>query len=230
MNAITLFNHEEIGSVSTTGAESSIIPSFLQRLSPTPAAYAQSVARSFLLSADMGHAVHPNYVSKHEDNHAPKINGGVVIKTNAKQRYASDSIGSFVVKKLAERKDGQVQEFEVRNDMYVHILLGLAHIQLRRCLPAVWVKGRVARLLDRCYRSLAFGRSTSAGRCSPCTPSARQRGRTMLNMRSTSLARSSRALTSSTSRSPLSDAFPFRLIPGLNSFPASAKCTNINNL
>ncbi|KAI1796287.1 aspartyl aminopeptidase [Ganoderma leucocontextum] len=117
VNAITLFNHEEIGSVSTTGAESSIIPSFLQRLSPTPTAYAQSVARSFLLSADMGHAVHPNYASKHEDNHAPKVNGGVVIKTNAKQRYASDSIGSFVVKKLAEKKDGQVQEFEVRNDM-----------------------------------------------------------------------------------------------------------------
>ncbi|PIL37246.1 hypothetical protein GSI_00939 [Ganoderma sinense ZZ0214-1] len=117
VNAISLFNHEEIGSVSTTGAESSIIPSFLQRLSPTPAAYAQSVARSFLVSADMGHAVHPNYTSKHEDNHAPKVNGGVVIKTNAKQRYASDSIGSFVVKKLAEKKDGQVQEFEVRNDM-----------------------------------------------------------------------------------------------------------------
>ncbi|EJF61312.1 aspartyl aminopeptidase [Dichomitus squalens LYAD-421 SS1] len=117
VNAIALFNHEEIGSVSTTGAESSIIPFLLQRLSPTPAAYAQSVSRSFLVSADMGHAVHPNYKDKHEDNHAPKINGGVVIKTNAKQRYASDAIGTFVVKKLVERKGGQVQEYEVRNDM-----------------------------------------------------------------------------------------------------------------
>ena len=131
VNCIALFNHEEIGSVSTTGAESSIIPFLLQRLSPTPAAYAQSVSRSFLVSADMGHAVHPNYKDKHEDNHAPAVNGGVVIKTNAKQRYASDSIGSFVVKKLAERKDGQVQEFEVRNDMYVRVLLGAVCVE--RC-------------------------------------------------------------------------------------------------
>lgn len=67
----------------------------------------------------MGHAIHPNYTSKHEDNHAPKINGGVVIKTNAKQRYASDAVGSFIVKKLIEKKNGRVQEYEVRNDMCV---------------------------------------------------------------------------------------------------------------
>lgn len=45
------------------------------------------------------------------------MQGGVVIKTNAKQRYASDAIGSFLVKKLIERKGGKVQEFETRNDM-----------------------------------------------------------------------------------------------------------------
>jgi len=117
VNCIALFNHEEIGSVSTSGAESSLIPTLLERLSPTPTALAQSIAKSFLLSSDMGHAIHPNYTSKHEDNHAPKINGGIVIKTNAKQRYASDSIGSFLVKKLVERKGGKVQEYEVRNDM-----------------------------------------------------------------------------------------------------------------
>ncbi|KAI9000915.1 aspartyl aminopeptidase [Trametes punicea] len=117
VNCIALFNHEEIGSVSTSGAESSLIPFLLQRLSPSPAAYAQSVARSFLISADMTHAVHPNYTGKYEDNHTPLINGGVTIKTNAKQRYATDSLGSFVVKKLIERKGGKVQEYEVRNDM-----------------------------------------------------------------------------------------------------------------
>jgi aspartyl aminopeptidase len=65
----------------------------------------------------VGHAVHPNYSSKHEENHAPRMNGGVVIKTNAKQRYASDAIGTFVVKKLISARGGTVQEFEVRNDM-----------------------------------------------------------------------------------------------------------------
>ncbi|KAF8505581.1 aspartyl aminopeptidase [Russula emetica] len=117
VNCIALFNHEEIGSASTTGAESSLIPSLLHRLSPSPALLDQSIAKSLLVSADMGHAVHPNYTSKHEENHRPQMNGGIMIKTNAKQRYASDAIGSFVVKKLLEKKGGKVQEFEVRNDM-----------------------------------------------------------------------------------------------------------------
>jgi aspartyl aminopeptidase len=117
VNCIALFNHEEVGSVSTTGAASSLIPSLLERLSPTPADYHQSIARSFILSADMGHAVHPNYTSKHQDNHKPVMNGGIAIKTNAKQRYATDAVGAGLVKRLVHRKGGKVQEFEVRNDM-----------------------------------------------------------------------------------------------------------------
>jgi aspartyl aminopeptidase len=117
VNCIALFNHEEIGSVSTSGAESSLIPTVLNRLSPTPASLAQSISRSFLISADMGHAVHPNYASRHEVNHKPLMNAGIIIKTNATQRYTSDAIGSFLVKQLVERKGGKVQEFEVRNDM-----------------------------------------------------------------------------------------------------------------
>lgn len=117
VNCIALFNHEEIGSVSTSGAESNLIPSLINRLSPTPASFSQSIARSFLISADMGHAVHPNYTSKHEENHKPVMNGGVVIKTNAKQRYATDAVTTFIVKQLVAKRGGKVQEFEVRNDM-----------------------------------------------------------------------------------------------------------------
>lgn len=117
VNAIALFNHEEIGSVSSTGAESSIIPSFLNRLSPTPETFNQTIARSFLISADMGHAIHPNYLSKHEENHRPVLNGGIILKVNAKQKYTTDAIGSFVVKRLLERHGGKVQTYEVRNDM-----------------------------------------------------------------------------------------------------------------
>ena len=117
VNCIALFNHEEVGSVSTSGAESSLIPSLLNRLSPTPASLSQSISRSFLISCDMAHALHPNYSSKHEENHRPIMNGGIVIKTNVKQRYATDSISSFIVKHLVERKGGKVQEFTCRNDM-----------------------------------------------------------------------------------------------------------------
>ncbi|KAF8815788.1 aspartyl aminopeptidase [Phlegmacium glaucopus] len=117
VNCIALFNHEEVGSVSSSGAESNLVPSLLNRLSPTPASLAQSISRSFLISADMGHALHPNYTSKHEENHKPIINGGIAIKTNAKQRYATDAISAFIVKQLVERKGGKVQEFVARNDM-----------------------------------------------------------------------------------------------------------------
>lgn len=117
VNCIALFNHEEIGSVSSSGAASSLIPILLERLSPTSETLAQSIARFFLISSDVSHAIHPNYASKHEENHAPRMNGGVVIKTNASQRYTSDAIGSFIVKKLIEKKGGKVQEYEIRNDM-----------------------------------------------------------------------------------------------------------------
>ncbi|KAH8101090.1 aspartyl aminopeptidase [Cristinia sonorae] len=117
VNCIALFNHEEVGSVSTSGAESSLISTLLNRLSPTPATLAQSIARSFLISSDVTHAIHPNYISKHEENHAPRMNEGIVIKTNAAQSYASDALGTFIVRKLVERKGGRVQEYEVRNDM-----------------------------------------------------------------------------------------------------------------
>jgi aspartyl aminopeptidase len=123
VNCIALFNHEEIGSVSTSGAESSIIPSFLNRLSPDPQTLGKSIARSFLISSDMGHAVHPNYDEKHEKNHRPKLNQGIVVKTNASQRYASDAISTFLVKRLVGRTKGKVQEFEVRNDMLVLVLI-----------------------------------------------------------------------------------------------------------
>jgi aspartyl aminopeptidase len=117
VNCIALFNHEEVGSVSTTGAMSSLVSSFMERLSSSPTSLSQSYARSFLISSDVTHAIHPNYTSKHEDNHTPNMNGGIVIKTNANQRYASDAITSFIMRRLVEKTGGKVQEFEARNDM-----------------------------------------------------------------------------------------------------------------
>ncbi|KAH7105570.1 aspartyl aminopeptidase [Auriculariales sp. MPI-PUGE-AT-0066] len=109
-NAIVLFNHEEIGSGSTIGAQSDLVDLLVGRLDADR-------SKSFIISSDMGHAVHPSYKDKHQDEHKPLINQGVVIKTNASQRYATDSIGSFLVRRLVEKRGGRVQQFEVRNDM-----------------------------------------------------------------------------------------------------------------
>jgi aspartyl aminopeptidase len=89
INLIAMFNHEEIGSASTTGAEGSLIPIVLARLSSTPEALARTTARSFLISSDMGHGIHPGYPSKYQENHKPRLNGGIILKTNAKQRYTT---------------------------------------------------------------------------------------------------------------------------------------------
>ena len=62
-----------------------------------------STRKSFLVSADVAHAIHPNYAAKHQEAHAPKLNGGTVLKTNDNQRYATNSTTGFVVRELARR-------------------------------------------------------------------------------------------------------------------------------
>jgi len=82
----------------------------------SPDLYAASTRRSFILSIDQAHAIHPNYSSKHETAHAPKLNAGVVIKRNSNQRYATNSVTGFLLKELGRLAEIPMQEFVVRND------------------------------------------------------------------------------------------------------------------
>lgn len=78
---------------------------------------ASALRKSFVVSADMAHAVHPNYAAKHQKGHGPQMNQGVVIKSNANQRYASNRVTSLIVRELARRASlPEPQEFVVRND------------------------------------------------------------------------------------------------------------------
>jgi aspartyl aminopeptidase len=144
---IAAFDHEEIGSMTAQGAFSTMLPAIIRRLSVLPAssfaenesensydkandpdlatAYEQTLSCSFLLSADMAHAVNPNYGGKYESDHRPQINQGPVIKINANARYATNSPGiallQEVARKAAKRVDDDhegvpLQLFVVRND------------------------------------------------------------------------------------------------------------------
>ena len=78
--------------------------------------YYRAIHRSFVLSADMAHGVHPNYSEKHHGQHMPKIHEGIVIKINANQRYMTDTVGSSILKCIANKAEVPLQEFIVRND------------------------------------------------------------------------------------------------------------------
>ena len=117
-NAMLVCNdHEEVGSVSTSGAMGSFLKSVLQRLCPTAEELARAIDHSMLISADNAHGVHPNYADKYDDNHGPVLNKGPVIKVNANQRYASNSETSAMFRNICEQADVPVQSFVVRSDM-----------------------------------------------------------------------------------------------------------------
>jgi len=119
---IALFDHEEIGSQSAYGADSSIVPSALRRivsvLSPNISTdtTSRAFANSLLLSADMAHAVHPNYAERHDSNHKPLLHHGPVIKYNANQRYASTTVTAVLFKEICKKANVPFQEFVVKND------------------------------------------------------------------------------------------------------------------
>lgn len=83
---ISLFDNEEIGSTSAYGAESNFLEAIIQRVIGDPTRFDQSIANSYLLSTDMGHALHPapDHANKHQAEHKPLMNLGPAIKTNAK--------------------------------------------------------------------------------------------------------------------------------------------------
>lgn len=123
ISMISLFDHEEIGSVSAQGADSTFLPDVLARLTKIDFDgkgqadyFHQLMAKSFLLSSDMAHGVHPNYPSKYELMNRPQVNKGPVIKINANQRYATNSPGIVLIKKVANTAKVPLQLFVVRND------------------------------------------------------------------------------------------------------------------
>jgi len=114
---VILFDHEEIGSQSYHGAHSSFVPDVLQRINHDKKSYHGAIRKSILISADMAHAVHPNYPEKHEPLHKPKIHQGLVIKHNGSQRYATNAVTSFLITEIAKRHKIPIQRFSARNDM-----------------------------------------------------------------------------------------------------------------
>jgi len=114
---IALFDHEEVGSGSAAGAASSVLPRILERLAGSREDFHRACARSTCISADMSHAVHPNYAGRHEPRHRPQLNGGPVIKTNTQQRYATSAATAAMFAELCRAEDVPIQHYVHRTDL-----------------------------------------------------------------------------------------------------------------
>ena len=113
---IVLNDHEEIGSVSTGGADGPFLESILRRASISTD-FERVRANSLMISIDNAHGVHPNYASKHDESHRPLLNEGPVVKVNANHRYATTAITQGLIEQAAERADVSLQYFSGRADL-----------------------------------------------------------------------------------------------------------------
>ncbi len=118
---IALFDHEEVGSESTTGASGPLLEHVLERLALASGAdraqYLAQLASSACISADNAHSVHPNYPERHEAAHRPLVNHGPAIKLNHNQRYATSPDTAALAQQVFEAAGVPWQVFVSRNNM-----------------------------------------------------------------------------------------------------------------
>jgi len=118
---LLLFDHEEVGSQSAMGADGSFLPDVLERIHEARgggrAGFLRACARSFLVSADMAHALHPNYMRLHEPQHHVFLNQGPVIKLNSNLRYTTDGASLARFTTICERAQVPAQTYVHRTDL-----------------------------------------------------------------------------------------------------------------
>lgn len=119
ITVLAAFDHEEIGSASRSGAAGPLLADVLSRISAALGAsldgHQRALAASICLSADTGHAVHPNYASRHDPANRPLLNGGPLLKINANQRYATDAVGAATWRRACHVAGVPIQEFVSNN-------------------------------------------------------------------------------------------------------------------
>lgn len=114
------FDHEEIGSESKQGADSSFLPDVLTRIALASGTEQQDIprvmAKSFLVSADMAHGFHPNFPNAYDHEHKAILNKGPAIKVNANNRYSTESISAAMFIDWCKQADAPYQRYSHRCD------------------------------------------------------------------------------------------------------------------
>jgi aspartyl aminopeptidase len=121
IDVIALFDHEEVGSESATGAAGPLLETVLERLVTARGGSRDDLHRclaaSACVSADNAHAVHPNYPERHEPGHRPLVGGGPAVKVNANQRYATSAETAALFQQACDDAGVPWQVFVSRNNM-----------------------------------------------------------------------------------------------------------------
>lgn len=120
VNMTVVFDNEEVGSSTKQGADSNMLINILERISlclgQDREDFLRSLYSSFMISADLAHAVHPNVTEKHDPTNRPVMGRGPVIKINANQAYTSDSYSISIYKTICKEAGVNYQEFVNRSD------------------------------------------------------------------------------------------------------------------
>ena len=119
-NVMACFDNEEVGSSTKQGADSELLSNLLERivlaLGGDREDFFRAVSRSFMISADLAHAVHPNSGEKADPINRPVINKGPVIKLAANQSYTTDSNSAAVYELICIQAGVPVQRYVNRSD------------------------------------------------------------------------------------------------------------------
>ena len=131
---LCVFDSEEVGSSSLQGAGSDLLESLLERICGACGwELKRMLAGSFMVSADNAHAIHPNHPEFADHANAPVLNGGVVLKFNANQRYTTDGISAAIFRKICQKAAVPVQTYCNRADLPGGSTLGnisLCHVSV----------------------------------------------------------------------------------------------------
>ena len=114
---LAVFDNEEVGSETKQGAASTFLYDVLSRLTPDHEGYRIAVENSFMVSADNAHAIHPAYPEMSDPDNAPVLNGGLVIKYNANQKYATDGYSDAIFREICRGAGAKVQSYYNRADL-----------------------------------------------------------------------------------------------------------------
>jgi aspartyl aminopeptidase len=171
---VALFDHEEIGSESVYGAHSAFLPRVLERVSLgrglSREGHLRALARSACVSADMAHAVHPNYPDRHEPRHKPRLNEGPVVKVNSQQRYATSASTAAMFAALCKSADVPVQHYAHRTDLpcgstigpIASTLLGIPTVDVGNPMLSMHSAREMAGTLDPALMTRVLGRFFAA--------------------------------------------------------------------